>query len=82
MKPLTPLFQAVIAFVAVLTGLGFVFNLILSPVKTSQANLEKRMDKLEAGQDELKAKLDQLINDLIQKKDTHKKAVLAIPKAQ
>jgi len=28
-----PLFQAVIAFVALLTGLGFVFNLLLLPLK-------------------------------------------------
>ena len=33
MKVFTPLFQAIIAFIAVLTGLGFVFSLFLGPVK-------------------------------------------------
>ena len=64
MKAFTPLFQAVIAFVAVLTGLGFVFSLILSPVKkdiehlkAGQATLEKRIDSIED-------KLDQVLFEL------------------
>ncbi len=53
MKQFTPLFQAVIAFVAVLTGLGLVFNLLLGPVKTGQVRLEKRMDRIEKKLDKL-----------------------------
>ncbi len=47
MKAFTPLFQAVIAFVAVLTGLGIVFNLLLAPVK-------KDIEHIKAGQVEIK----------------------------
>ena len=36
----TPLFHAVIAFVAVLTGLGFVFNILLGPVKKDIKDLK------------------------------------------
>ncbi len=54
MKVFTPLFQAVIAFVAVLTGLGFVFNLLLAPVKRDIEKLEAGQAKLEAGQAEIK----------------------------
>ena len=46
----SPLFQAVIAFVAVLTGLGFVFNLLLVPLKENQGRLEKNQGRLEKSQ--------------------------------
>ena len=46
MKKLTPLFQAIIAFVAFLTGSGVVFNLLLSPVKEAQHRLEKNQVKM------------------------------------
>ncbi len=61
MEPFTPLFQAVIAFVAVLTGLGFIFNLLLLPVKKDIAKLEAGQSKLDAGLSKLEAKLDQLL---------------------
>ena len=32
-----------IAFVAVMTGLGFIFNLLLKPVKDNQARMEKEL---------------------------------------
>ena len=41
------LLTAIIAFCAVFTSLGLMFNILLGPVKESQANLEKRMDKME-----------------------------------
>ncbi len=66
MKAFIPLFQAVIAFVAVLTGLGIVFNLLLVPVKANQVNLDKRIDRIEAGQAKLSedmAELKQLFYD-------------------
>ena len=56
MKAFTPLFQAVIAFVAVLTGLGFVFNLLLKPVKTDIEHLKEGQAKLESKIDQLLAK--------------------------
>ena len=54
MEIFTPLFQAVIAFVAVLTGLGIVFNLLLGPIKSNQAHFNRELR-------EIKTKLDQLI---------------------
>ena len=73
MKELTPIFQAIIAFVAVLTGLGIVFNLLLGPIKYNQANMEnriehieKRMDhiekRMEKRMDRIESKLDQLLS--------------------
>ena len=65
MEIFTPLFQAVIAFVVFLTGLGFVFSLLLGPVKENQVRLEKRMDgfdnELKAGQAKLESKIDRLL---------------------
>ena len=70
MEMFTPLFQAVIAFVAVLTGLGFVFNLLLGPVKANQARLEKGLEKFKAEVNtnlekikiEVNTKLDKLLS--------------------
>ena len=59
MKAFTPLFQAIIAFVAVVTGLGFVFSLLLSPVK-------KDIEHLKSGQIEIKK--------MIQESKNHKHA--------
>jgi len=56
-----PLFQAVIAFVALLTGLGFVFNLLLLPLKKDIANIENSLDKFENRLYQLEKKLDQLL---------------------
>ena len=71
MKAFTPLFQAVIAFVAVLTGLGFVFSLILSPVKkdiehlkAGQAKFDNEVKEIKAGQVKLEGKLDQVLFEL------------------
>ena len=61
MEAFTPLFQSVIAFVAVMTGLGFVFNLLLNPVKKDISNLRDGQDKLESGQVKLERKMDQLL---------------------
>ena len=54
MESFVPLFQAIIAFMAVMTGLGFVFNLLLIPVKKDIANLK-------TGQSKLEAKIDQIL---------------------
>ena len=57
MEPFTPLFQAVIAFCAVFTALGLMFNILLKPVKENMARLEKDMkenlNKLESNQGRL-----------------------------
>lgn len=55
MEALVPLFTALIAFCAFLIGLGFVFNLLLSPVKRDISTLEEGQAKLEAGQAKLEA---------------------------
>ena len=81
MKVFTPLFQAVIAFVAILTGLGFVFNLLLAPVKKDIANLETRMTNLEDGQAKLETgqvKLEKRMDNIEVKLDT----LLALIKKQ
>ena len=66
MKSLTPLLQAIIAFCAVFTALGLMFNILLRPVKENQARMGKDMDhfKQELGhfkQDlyQLKVEMDQ-----------------------
>ena len=51
---LLPIFTAILCFVAVLTGLGFVFNLLLKPVKID-------IEHLKEGQAKLESKLDQLL---------------------
>ena len=54
-----PLFHAVIAFVAVLTGLGFVFNILLGPVKKDIKDLKvshkELAGEMKAVQGEMKA---------------------------
>ena len=50
----------IIAVMAALTGMGFVFNILLKPLKENQARIEKRIDKLEARMDQFEARLDQL----------------------
>lgn len=37
---------AIIALIAVLTGLGFLSNVLLGPLKVNQARLEAKMDQL------------------------------------
>jgi len=55
------LFQAVIDFVAVMTGLGFVFNFLLTPLKRDIAKLEKGLVKLEEALSRLSNKVDELL---------------------
>ena len=57
MKAFTPLFQAVIAFVAVLTGLGLVFNLLLAPIKKDIGRLDRDITRVET-------KVDQILFEL------------------
>ena len=66
------LLTAIIAFCAVFTSLGLMFNILLGPVKESQVNLEKRMDKMENSIDTMESSIDKMetsINDINQKLD-------------
>ena len=44
----------VIALIAVMTGLGFIFNILLTPVKENQNDLKNSQDDLKNSQDDLK----------------------------
>ena len=52
--------QTIIAVIALMTGLGYIFNLLLKPVKNNQARFEKSLDSLEAMQTRFEKKLDSL----------------------
>ena len=56
---LVPLFTAIIAFCAVLGPLGFIFKLLLNPVK-------KDIEDLKQGQKELNTKIDKLLSQTTQ----------------
>lgn len=66
MELFTPLFQAVIAFCAVFTALGLMFNILLKPVKENMARLEKdlknNLAKLESNQARLESNQGRLEN--------------------
>ena len=62
LKEFMPLFSAILAFCAFMGSLGFIFNLLLSPVKEIQAKIEQRIDKLETGQMEIKQMIFELKN--------------------
>ncbi len=68
MELFTPLFQAVIAFCAVFTALGLMFNILLKPVKENMARLEKgmkeNMNRLENNQIKLENNQARLEKDL------------------
>ena len=56
----TMLMTIIIALMAILTGLGFIFNVLLVPVKENQAKTDKRLDHLEKGFENLNAKFENL----------------------
>ena len=59
-KQFTPLFTAVICFIAVLTGLGFVHSLQLAPVKKDIAHLDQRLDGVETRLDGVETRLNEV----------------------
>ena len=66
---LTPLATVVIALVALFTGMGWIFNWLLEPVKenqrdlkTEQKELKSRMDSIESRMSSIESKLDLLIS--------------------
>ena len=60
LKELTPLFTAGIFFIGFLALLLTGFAYMLNPIKKDIACLEKRMDTLEAGQNEIKQMIQNL----------------------
>jgi len=46
LQDFSSLFQALIAFCAVFTALGFLFNVLLNPVKENQAKMQKELDSV------------------------------------
>ena len=61
------LLTAILTFCAVFTSLGLMFNILLGPVKESQASLEKRMDRMETSInnkiDHINLKLDKILTN-------------------
>lgn len=57
---LGPLFTAIIAFVAILTSLGFIVNMLLAPVKENQEELKKNHRDTNKRLDDLSNKLENL----------------------
>lgn len=57
---LIPLFTVMIAFCAVFTALGLLFNILLNPIKKGIANLEQNQVKIDNKLGQLKIKLGQL----------------------
>ena len=58
------LFQALIAFCAVFTALGFLFNVLLTPVKENQAKMEKEFDTVKKEIDIVKKELTSVKADV------------------
>ena len=61
LRQISPLAVFTIAFCAVFTALGLMFNILLSPIKKDITRLETRMDRIETRMDRIESKLDQLI---------------------
>ena len=55
------LLTAIIAFCAVFTSLGLMFNILLRPVKVNQDRMESEIKELKLEVAEIKSKLDQLL---------------------
>ena len=53
--------QTVIAVIALLTGMGFIFRLLLVPVYARLSQLEARLDKMEARLDKMEEMLKELL---------------------
>ncbi len=53
---------SVISFCSVFAGLGFVFKILLQPVKENQARMEKELKELKESQKELNIKMDNILS--------------------
>ena len=54
--------QTIIAIMTLMTGLGFLFNILLAPIKKNISELEVRLTKLETRFISLEKKIDQLLS--------------------
>ncbi len=52
----------IIAIMTLMTGLGFLFNLMLSPIKKTVNQLDTRLTRLEQKLTHLEQKIDQLLS--------------------
>ena len=66
LKKMNPLFTAIITFCAVFTALGFMFNVLLNPVKTNLVRLESEIKSVET---ELKAEIKSVKTELNSRMD-------------
>ena len=66
LKNLTPLFHVTIAFCAVFTALGLMFNILLGPIEARMDRMEARMDRMEVRMDRMEARMDQIDRKLDQ----------------
>ena len=57
MEEFVPLFQAVIAFMALIGGFSFAVDLVIRPIKKDIARLEKDIKELKDGQAKILAKI-------------------------
>ena len=60
LQDFTPVFQAVIAFVAIMTALGLLFSYQLKPIYARLDGLEQRIDRLEQRMDGLEKGLAEI----------------------
>lgn len=81
LKNLSPLFNVTIAFCAVFTALGLMFNILLGPLEARMDRMEARMDRMEArmGQMETRMgqidrKLDQLLSSAREERQARRKS--------
>lgn len=72
LQDFSSLFQALIAFCAVFTALGFLFNVLLNPLKENQAKMEKDIHTVKKDIDTVKKELAAVQADI----SIIKKAVL------
>ena len=72
LQDFSSLFQALIAFCAVFIALGFLFNVLLNPVKENQVKMEKEFDTVKKEFDTVKKEIASVKADI----SIIKKAVL------
>ena len=58
------LLTAIIAFCAVFTSLGLMFNILLRPVKVNQAHMESKIQNVESRLQNLESRVQNLESDM------------------
>ena len=72
--------STVIALIALLTGIGFIINILLSPVRENQSLLKENQDELKQNQNRLRESQNQLRETQVQMEAELKTAVSKIDK--